>query len=215
MAEDAGVTAADPAETAAGPAEDASPAEPSIERDEAAPDGEAEDGGPSDERDDDDDDEGPPPLNAAQAMSMTQGEAQGALACSVCLEPVAISGPHQVCALACGHCFGHSCIHTWLERKKRGNGGRCPQCNKNKLERLIGTGAGVIFKGSGFYETDYRGDSYAADAKKDAEASQAESPSPKGDAAPEKRARRDSFDAYEDEEENKDAAAADAASADA
>ena len=39
--------------------------------------------------------------------------------------------------------------------------------------------------------------------------------SPKGDAAPEKRARRDSFDAYEDEEENKDAAAADAASADA
>ena len=43
MAEDAGVTAADPAETAAGPAEDASPAEPSIERDEAAPDGEAED----------------------------------------------------------------------------------------------------------------------------------------------------------------------------
>ena len=50
---------------------------------------------------------------------MTQGESQGALACSVCLEPVAISGPHQVCALACGHCFGHSCIHTWLERKKQ------------------------------------------------------------------------------------------------
>ena len=131
------MTAADPAETAAGPAEDASPAEPSIERDEAAPDGEAEDGGPSDERDDDDDDEGPPPLNAAQAMSMTQGEAQGALACSVCLEPVAISGPHQVCALACGHCFGHSCIHTWLERKKRGNGGRCPQCNKKAVTKDI------------------------------------------------------------------------------
>ena len=142
MAEDAGVTAAGPAETAADPAhrQDASPAEPLIERDEAAPDGEADDGGPSDERDDDDDDdddEGPPPLNAAQAVPMTQGEAQGALACSVCLEPVAISGPHQVCALACGHCFGHSCIHTWLERKKRGNGGRCPQCNKKAVTKDI------------------------------------------------------------------------------
>lgn len=47
---------------------------------------------------------------------------------------------------------------------------RCPQCKKKKLERLIGTGAGVIFKGSGFYQTDYRGSSYATDAKKDADA---------------------------------------------
>ena len=68
---------------------------------------------------------------------MTQGESQGTLACSVCLEPVAISGPHQVSALACGHCFGHSCIHTWLERKKRGNGGRCPQCNKKAVTKDI------------------------------------------------------------------------------
>ena len=43
---------------------------------------------------------------------------------------------------------------------------KCPQCKKNKLERLIGSGAGVIFKGSGFYETDYRSGSYAADKKK-------------------------------------------------
>ncbi len=34
---------------------------------------------------------------------------------------------------------------------------RCPKCKKNKLERLIGAGAGVIFKGSGFYQTDYKG----------------------------------------------------------
>lgn len=46
---------------------------------------------------------------------------------------------------------------------------KCPKCRKNKLERLIGTGAGVIFKGSGFYETDYRGGSYASEAKKDAD----------------------------------------------
>ena len=43
---------------------------------------------------------------------------------------------------------------------------KCPQCGKLKLKRLIGTGAGIIFKGSGFYQTDYRSDSY----KKSAEA---------------------------------------------
>ncbi|NLG43140.1 MAG: zinc ribbon domain-containing protein [Phycisphaerae bacterium] len=36
----------------------------------------------------------------------------------------------------------------------------CPACGKKKLKRLIGTGGGIIFKGSGFYETDYRSDSY-------------------------------------------------------
>ncbi len=43
---------------------------------------------------------------------------------------------------------------------------KCPKCGEKSLERLIGTGAGIIFKGSGFYETDYRSDSY----KKAAEA---------------------------------------------
>ena len=33
---------------------------------------------------------------------------------------------------------------------------RCPECGKPKLVRLVGMGAGVIFKGSGFYETDYK-----------------------------------------------------------
>lgn len=37
---------------------------------------------------------------------------------------------------------------------------RCPKCKKNKLRRLIGRGAGIIFKGSGFYQTDYRSDHY-------------------------------------------------------
>ena len=32
----------------------------------------------------------------------------------------------------------------------------CPKCRKRKLRRLIGTGGGIIFKGSGFYETDYK-----------------------------------------------------------
>lgn len=45
----------------------------------------------------------------------------------------------------------------------------CPKCKGRKVKRLIGTGAGIIFKGSGFYQTDYRSDSYKKDAKKEAE----------------------------------------------
>ena len=42
---------------------------------------------------------------------------------------------------------------------------KCPECGKMKLQRLIGTGAGIIFKGSGFYQTDYRSESYKQDQK--------------------------------------------------
>lgn len=44
---------------------------------------------------------------------------------------------------------------------------KCPECGKNALERLIGLGGGVIFKGSGFYETDYRSSSYKKAAEAD------------------------------------------------
>jgi putative FmdB family regulatory protein len=37
----------------------------------------------------------------------------------------------------------------------------CPRCGKRKVERKIGIGAGVLFRGGGFYETDYRSDSYS------------------------------------------------------
>lgn len=37
---------------------------------------------------------------------------------------------------------------------------KCPECGKQKLRRLIGPGAAIVFKGSGFYKTDYRSDSY-------------------------------------------------------
>src|SRR3954471_17452501 len=46
---------------------------------------------------------------------------------------------------------------------------KCPKCGKSKVRRLIGTGAGVIFKGSGFYQTDYRSEGYKAAAKSDSE----------------------------------------------
>ena len=47
---------------------------------------------------------------------------------------------------------------------------KCPACGRSKLKRLIGSGAGVIFKGSGFYETDYRSESYKKAAKAESDA---------------------------------------------
>ncbi len=47
---------------------------------------------------------------------------------------------------------------------------KCPQCRKRKLRRIFGTGAAILFKGSGFYQTDYRSESYKAAAKADQEA---------------------------------------------
>jgi putative FmdB family regulatory protein len=43
----------------------------------------------------------------------------------------------------------------------------CPECKETKLRRKIGAGAAILFKGSGFYQTDYRSDSYKKSAKAD------------------------------------------------
>ena len=43
----------------------------------------------------------------------------------------------------------------------------CPKCRKRKLRRLIGAGAAVLFKGSGFHQTDYRSKEYNDQAKAD------------------------------------------------
>ena len=42
---------------------------------------------------------------------------------------------------------------------------KCPKCGAETLRRLFGTGAAILFKGGGFYETDYRSDSYKDAAK--------------------------------------------------
>src|SRR3954469_23916136 len=71
---------------------------------------------------------------------------------------------------ACGHAFEQFQSMSAPPVKK------CPQCGKSKVKRLLGTGAGIIFKGSGFYTTDYRDSSYKEKAK-------AESGAPSGDRA--------------------------------
>ena len=52
---------------------------------------------------------------------------------------------------------------------------KCPKCGRKKLRRLFGTGAYIIFKGSGFYQTDYRSESYKKAAEKDKPSSESKS----------------------------------------
>lgn len=55
---------------------------------------------------------------------------------------------------ACGHAMElFQGINDPVQKK-------CPECGKNKLKRLFGTGAAIVFKGSGFYQTDYRSEGY-------------------------------------------------------
>jgi putative FmdB family regulatory protein len=52
----------------------------------------------------------------------------------------------------------------------------CPRCRRRRFQRRLGTGGGLLFKGSGFYTTDYRSESYKAAAKSDAPAACAGNP---------------------------------------
>jgi putative FmdB family regulatory protein len=76
---------------------------------------------------------------------------------------------------ACGHEFELFQSITAAPEKK------CPKCGKKKLRRLIGPGAALVFKGTGFYKTDYRSESYKKGAA--AEKSAASPPAPKDGAA--------------------------------
>ena len=79
---------------------------------------------------------------------------------------------------ACGHAF-----EEWQSFKDNPLT-KCPQCKKKKLRRLFGGGAAIIFKGSGFYETDYR---RADEAKKNGKPADADAkPAEKTETAPAK-----------------------------
>jgi putative FmdB family regulatory protein len=56
---------------------------------------------------------------------------------------------------------------------------KCPKCKKSKLRRVFGGGGGILFKGSGFYQTDYRSKNYNESVKKETP-----SPAPKESPAP-------------------------------
>jgi len=64
----------------------------------------------------------------------------------------------------CGHAF--ELFQSMTDAVKKS----CPKCGKRKLRRLIGAGGAIMFKGSGFYKTDYRSDSYKKAAAADAPA---------------------------------------------
>lgn len=66
---------------------------------------------------------------------------------------------------ACGHVF--EALQSITEPKLS----VCPECKAPRLARLIGSGSGVIFKGSGFYETDYKKKTVPDSDKKPAPAS--------------------------------------------
>jgi putative FmdB family regulatory protein len=71
-----------------------------------------------------------------------------------------------------------ACHHKWelFQSIKAEPEKTCPACHKKKARRLIGTGAGLLFKGSGFYITDYRSKSYSEAAKADRSHSDTASP---------------------------------------
>lgn len=66
---------------------------------------------------------------------------------------------------ACDHKF--ELMQSFKEEPKK----KCPECGKSKLRRLFGTGAAILFKGSGFYTTDYRSEGYKARAAAESGAS--------------------------------------------
>ena len=78
---------------------------------------------------------------------------------------------------ACGHEFDE--LQSFSDAPLT----KCPECKKNKLERLFGGGGAIIFKGAGFYETDYRRAGEKADKGESAPAKEAASET-KSDAAP-------------------------------
>jgi putative FmdB family regulatory protein len=68
---------------------------------------------------------------------------------------------------ACGHRYELFQSITAKPAKK------CPACHRSTAKRLISAGAGIIFKGSGFYITDYRSDGYKTAAKAESESATA------------------------------------------
>lgn len=80
-----------------------------------------------------------------------------------------------------------ACKHNWeaFQKITAGPARKCPTCGKPKARRLLSSGAGFLFKGSGFYTTEYRSDSYKKAAEADKKTTHA-APAEKSTATPAK-----------------------------
>ncbi len=69
-----------------------------------------------------------------------------------------------------------ACNHTFemFQSITAGHIRKCPECGKLKIKRLIGAGSTIIFKGSGFYQTDYRSEEYKSRQKAERSSSTAD-----------------------------------------
>ncbi len=89
---------------------------------------------------------------------------------------------------ACNHAFELFQSITAKHIKK------CPECGKLKAKRLIGAGSTVIFKGSGFYQTDYRSEEYKSRQKADKSSASSEKKDKKDSKAEKQDTKKDAKD---------------------
>lgn len=87
-----------------------------------------------------------------------------------------------------------ACQHKWelFQKITEEPVKKCPKCGKRKAVRQFGIGAALVFKGSGFYETDYRSESYKKSAKADAKSSESDTKSSKSESPSEGNAKSSS-----------------------
>jgi putative FmdB family regulatory protein len=87
----------------------------------------------------------------------------------------------------------NACNHTFelFQSITAGHVRKCPECGELKVKRLIGTGSTIIFKGSGFYQTDYRSEEYKSRQKAEKSSSSSDTKDKKKDKKEKKAIKKD------------------------
>jgi putative FmdB family regulatory protein len=99
-----------------------------------------------------------------------------------------------------------ACEHAWELFQKMTDDPikKCPECGKKKAVRQFGTGAAIMFKGSGFYETDYRSESYKKSKEADKKSKSEASSDSKSDSSKTSETKSDSSPKKSDSKKKKD-----------
>ena len=99
-----------------------------------------------------------------------------------------------------------ACEHAWELFQKMTDDPikKCPECGKKKAVRQFGTGAAIMFKGSGFYETDYRSESYKKSKEADKKSKSEASSGSKSDSSKKSETKSDSSSKKSDSKKKKD-----------